>query len=123
MSRDRVQSIALWEHTFDFHLGFAMVFESTTEPQREAQNDLSECTNLITIGILQRISNRARKKCYKSADFWGRGWWRADPLEKTRGLESTCAPDRSENISFCTKGRKHRAGGEGHVLNPGRHSV
>ena len=64
MSRDRVQSIALWEHTFDFHSGFAMVFESTTEPQREAQNDLSECRNLITDGFLQCCSNRAQKMNY-----------------------------------------------------------
>ena len=97
MSRDRVQSIALWEHTFDFHSGFAVVFESTTEPQREAQNDLSECTNLIDTGILQWFSKRAHKKYYKTADSWGGGCPRANPLDKTNGLENTCAPNRSES--------------------------
>jgi hypothetical protein len=33
ISRDRVQSIPLWHHNFDFRLGFAIVFESITKPQ------------------------------------------------------------------------------------------
>ena len=62
MSRDRVQSIAFWEHTFDFRWGFAMVFESTTEPQREAQNDLSECTNLIATLDFTVVSEACTQK-------------------------------------------------------------
>ena len=44
MSRDRVQSIPLWHHNFDFRSGFAVGFESTTKPQREAQKCQAECT-------------------------------------------------------------------------------
>ena len=44
MSRDRVQSIPLWHHDFDFRSGFAVGFESTTKPQREAQKCQAECT-------------------------------------------------------------------------------
>ena len=35
--RTRVQSIAFEMHDFDFESRFAMLFESTTKPQREAQ--------------------------------------------------------------------------------------
>ena len=44
MSRDRVQSIPLWQHDFDFRSGFAVGFESITKPQREAQKRQAECT-------------------------------------------------------------------------------
>jgi hypothetical protein len=36
--RTRVQSIAFSESFFDFRSGFAMVFENTTKPLREAEN-------------------------------------------------------------------------------------
>ena len=44
MSRDRVQSIPLWHHSFDFRLGFAIGFGSIIKPQREVQKCPSECT-------------------------------------------------------------------------------
>ena len=44
LSRDRVQSISLWHHNFDFRSGFAIGFESTTKTQREAQKCQAECT-------------------------------------------------------------------------------
>ena len=44
MSRDSVQSILFWHHNFDFRLGFAVGFESSTKPQREAQKCQSERT-------------------------------------------------------------------------------
>ena len=44
MSRDRVQSIPLSGHNFDFRSGFAEGFESTTKPQPDGQKCQSECT-------------------------------------------------------------------------------
>ena len=40
--RTRVQSIAFERQNFDFESAFAVLFESTTKPQREAQKRLSE---------------------------------------------------------------------------------
>ena len=115
MSRDRVQSIAFWEYTCHFRWGFAVVFESTTEPQREAHNDLSECRNLITDGFLQCFSNRAHKMNYRTADFRGRGCPRAKRIDKTRGLENTCAPNPKENTILNQKRSEcERAGGGPH---------
>ena len=41
--RTRVQSIAFERPNFYFDLAFAMLFESITKPQREAQKLHSEC--------------------------------------------------------------------------------
>ena len=110
LSRGRVQCIAFLEHTFDFRRGFTGVFESITKPQRETQNGLSEHRVLIFTGLLQWFSKRARKKYYKTSYFRTRVRQRADPIEKTSGLEHTCAPHRSESTTFGTKRRKPRAG-------------
>ena len=64
-----MQTTAFFDHIFDFSPGFIMFFESSTEPQREAQNDQSEGTNSTLSRLLQWFSKSARKKYYKSADF------------------------------------------------------
>ena len=46
-----MQTTAFVDHIFDFSPGFIMFFESTTEPQREAQNDQSEGT-ILTLSLL-----------------------------------------------------------------------
>ena len=66
MSRDRVQSIAFWEHTFDFRWGFAVVFESTTEPQRECQKDNFEHAILTASRRLQWFPKSAHKKALQN---------------------------------------------------------
>ena len=49
--RTRVQSIAFEMQEFDFESAFAVLFESTTKPQREAQKCIFE-------GILCKISRK-----------------------------------------------------------------
>ena len=51
--RTRVQSIAFERQNFDFESAFAMLFESTAKPQREAQKRLSEGNNCNITGIFQ----------------------------------------------------------------------
>ena len=54
----------------DFRSSFIVLFESTTKPQREAQNDQSEGTISTLSWLLQWFSRSAHKKYYRSADFW-----------------------------------------------------
>ena len=68
--RTRVQSIAFQKQNFDFELDFSVLFESTTKPQREAQNDQSEGTILTLSWLLQWLSRSAQKDYYRTADFW-----------------------------------------------------
>ena len=49
--RERVQSIDFEMQNFDFESAFAVLFESTTKPQREAQKCIFE-------GILCKISRK-----------------------------------------------------------------
>ena len=51
--RTRVQSIAFKRQNFDFESAFAVLFESTAKPQREAQKRLSEGNNCNITGIFQ----------------------------------------------------------------------
>ena len=51
--RTRVQSIAFEMQEFDFESAFAVLFESTTKPQREAQKRLSEGNNCNITGSFQ----------------------------------------------------------------------
>ena len=71
--RTRVQSVGFLMQYFEFRTGFADVFESTTKPQREAQNDQSDRTISTLSRCLQWFSKSAHKKYYKTADFWDRG--------------------------------------------------
>ena len=48
-----MQTTSFFDHMFDFSLGFIVFFESTTKPQREAQNDQSEGTILTLSWLLQ----------------------------------------------------------------------
>ena len=50
--RTRVQSIAFQRQNFDFESDFSVLFESTTKPQREAQNHVFEGTILSFSGVL-----------------------------------------------------------------------
>ena len=83
LSRDRVQSMALLEHTFDFHRGFTVVFESSTKPQREAQNDLSEHRVLIFTRLLQWFSEARTQQVAENklseVRAWGGGRTRHKP--------------------------------------------
>ena len=72
LSRDRVQSMAVLVRTFEFRMGFTVGFESAMKPQQEALNSLPEYIILSFSGLLQWFSKRARKKYYKTADFWTR---------------------------------------------------
>ena len=65
-----MQTTEFFDHILDFSLGFIMLFESITKPQREAQNDQSEGTISTLSGLLQWFSRSAHKKYYRSADFW-----------------------------------------------------
>ena len=109
LSRDRVQSMALLVRTFEFRMGFTVGFESAMKPQREAQNDLPEHIILSFSWLLQWFSKRARKKYYKTRYFRTRVRQRADPIEKTSGLEHTGVPHRSESIIFGKKTLQMRA--------------
>ena len=51
--RTRVQSIAFQTRNFDFESSFAVLFESTIKPQREAQNGPSEVILLNIAGEFQ----------------------------------------------------------------------
>ena len=51
--RTREQSIAFKRQNFDFESAFAVLFESTAKPQREAQKRLSESNNCNITGIFQ----------------------------------------------------------------------
>ena len=116
--RTRVQSIASERQKFDFESSFAVLFESTTKPQREAQKCISEPTFFNITGILQRFSNRAQILYYKTADFWGSEFrepfrstktvlWRTtmrQTAEKAVPLaKSTVKPQRK-----CAVAQKHR---------------
>ena len=69
--RTRVQSIAFERQNFDFESAFAVLFESTAKPQREAQKRLSEGNNCNITAIFQWFSNHTHDFHYKTADFWG----------------------------------------------------
>jgi len=53
LMRTRVQSVASESQNFDFESAFAVLFESTTKPQREAQKRLSEGKNYNITGSFQ----------------------------------------------------------------------
>ena len=85
-------------------------FESITKPEREAQNDHLEHTTFILSRRLQRFSKRAHEICYKTVDLWGRRFTMANPLDKNRVLENTCAPNLKESTILNEKRSKCERG-------------
>ena len=80
-----------------------MHFENTTKPQREGQKYHLEHTISTLSRRLQCFSKRAHKKYYKTAVFWAQGYPKPNPLDKNRGLESTCAPNPKESTILSQK--------------------
>ena len=65
-ARTRVQSVAFYEHNFDFRLVFYVFFESTTKPERECRKCSFESPKIDSEGKLLWFSNCTQKKRYKN---------------------------------------------------------
>ena len=113
--RTRVQKIAFERQKFDFESNFAMLFESTTKPQREAQKCLSDGNYFNITRILQSFSKLHTQFLLSNCRLLGITIPRSISLDTNNALEKIMRQTAVKAVplaSFTTKPQRECHGGQ-----------